>query len=148
MNDELEEKRQNDRPVVLVAATLIIAALSLGLVALIKSGPHIVASSQDDVPIFSVSELRSNLDNSPRITALIAVGMLHEIHVSSYGIDVVIGPQFSEASFEDKVAAMQLLAAIVGPTRGGDRFRLYDWRDHEKVGAWSKADGLELHLRN
>jgi len=93
---------------------------------------------------FDKNQLLREINESGGISNLVSAGVIHRIEVRDEGVSLIVGPAFYRLPFEKKALFVGTVAGLVGPSRGGDHFMLYDSQTDKKVGAWRGADGLVL----
>jgi hypothetical protein len=93
---------------------------------------------------FDQAQLLREINESGGISNLVAAGVIHQVEVRDGGVSLIVGPAFDQLSYDRKMTFVRTVADLVGPTRGGDHFLLYDSQTDKKVGAWRGAGGLQL----
>lgn len=93
---------------------------------------------------FDQNQLLREINESGGISNFVATGVFHRIEVRSDGVSLIVGPMFYRLPFEKKALYVQTVSGLVGPSRGGDHFLLYDWQTDKKVGSWMNPGGLQL----
>lgn len=101
-------------------------------------------SEEPQAPPYSKSQLMDDINNSSQLRQLKDAGVIYRIESIGSGVAVVVGSTFYSLAFDQKKGACMMVASVVGETRGGDSFVLYDYRTNKKVGFWSSQYGLDL----
>lgn len=132
---------ERSKPLATVFVVLVIVMLSLGVGMALKKTP----TAKPDPS--RTAALIAEISSSAEVAELTRVGILHKVQVADWGVAVVVGRNFGQLTFDQKSTAIGMVARVVGPSRGGDHFLLYDPMDNSKLGAWRGAKGLDLDRR-
>lgn len=116
----------------------------LGMIGVVAFLGSLGSLSSRSTPKYDEQQLVTDLNTSSQLSALRDAGIVQQVQSFGTGVSVVIGPSFYSISFEQKASPLRNVSAIVGASRGGDHFILYDWRTDKRVGSWSEQYGLKL----
>jgi hypothetical protein len=100
--------------------------------------------SKTSVRPFDQTQLLKEINESSSISYLVSTKVVHRVEIRADGVSLIVGPAFYRLPFENKIVTAQTVSSIVGPSRGGSHFLLYDWQTDKKVGSWMDPGGLNL----